>query len=267
MVVRRPGSALVLALWVALLLGAAGVAVVRLAAGGAGTASIEADLARARAAAEGGIWAAATRLAALPSAGARPPVLALEFPLGAAQVRLRASDEDGRIDINAAPAPLLEALFRTGAGLPMPESMALTAAALRWRESATRSAPPGEAPRPGPPFRTVGELAALPGLSPELAEVLRPLVTVHTARPRPAPEAAPPAVLAVLETAEGSLGPASASRPGLRTPGAAPSGAGSRQSWRIEAEARVGATRAAVMAVIQLAPAEGLPGRVLEWRP
>ena len=105
---EAPGSALVLALWLALLLGVAGIAATRLAATGAGAARLEADLARARAAAEGGIWAAAHQLAAMPRQS-RPHPADFAFALGGIPVVVRATDEDGRLDLNAAPEALLVA--------------------------------------------------------------------------------------------------------------------------------------------------------------
>ena len=55
---------------------------------------------------------------------------------------------------------------------------------------------------------------------------------------------------------------------GLRTPQPGGSGGpGRRTTWRIEAEARLGAVTARTTAVLALAPGGGMPGQVLEWRP
>ncbi|MBK1660395.1 hypothetical protein [Paracraurococcus ruber] len=249
---RRRGAALVLALWLALLLGVAGIAVVRLAATGAGEARVEVDLAAARAAAEGGVWAAAHQLAAM-GREQRPPLHGLDLRIGAAMVAVRAEDEDGRPDLNAAPEPLLAALFRL-AGLP---AEAATDSALRlvaWREA---SEPGGQRHR----LRLVSELDAVPGVPPGLAEAVRDLATTHTGRAAPAPEAAPAALRDLLAPQGAPM------RPGLRTPQrAGTASSGRRQVWRILAEARQGAVTARIAAVLDLTPGDGMPGRVLEWQ-
>lgn len=242
----------------ALLLGVAGTAAMRLAAGGAGAAQVEADLAQARAAAEAGIWAAAHRLGAQPR-DARPPLLEFAFVLGGSQVGIRAVDEDGRLDLNAAPEPLLMALFQS-TGLEAPAAAGLAARVVAWREPER-----GPGRGQGGPFRSIAELGAVPGLGTPLAEALRDVVTVHTGRPQPAPEAAAPALLAVLRPSAAAEVPAPAR--GLRTPQPQGSGtAGRRSIWRIEAAARQRGVVARVAAVVVLAPAGGMPGRVLEWQ-
>jgi DNA uptake protein ComE-like DNA-binding protein len=248
------GSALIFALWIALLVGVAGVAAMRLAATGAGAVQIEADLARARAAAEGGIWAMAHHLA---QAGEPSPRLALNFPVGSTQVAVVASDEDGRVDLNAAAAPLLRALFRT-VGLPEPEAVALAEQVMRRREAAGRSKA----------FRTVDELAAVPGAPPGLVEAVEALATVHTGLAAPAIHVAPPALAAVLRAAEGNDGSRVASAQGsFRTPSSLRGGAGRRRVWRIEAAFVYGAVTARIRAVMLTEPGNGMPGRVLDWDP
>ena len=259
---RGRGSALVLALWIALLLGVAGLAATRLAALGAGSARVEMDLARARAAAESGIWAGAHLLAAQPRE-ARPPQAKFAFALGGAQVAVRATDEDGRLDLNAAPEALLAALLQA-TGLAEREAAELAMRVAEWRRSERQGA--GRGPDGPGPFRSTGELGAVPGLGMARAEALRPLLTVHTGRGQPAAEAAPPALQAILGQA--ARNPAPPSGRGLRTPQPGGSGGpGRRLTWRIEAEARLGATTARITAVLALAPGGGLPGQVLEWRP
>lgn len=256
----RPGSALVLALWLALLLGVLAMAATRLASSGAGAAQVEADLARARAAAEGGVWAALHRLNAMPLE-ARPPVFEISFPLGGVQVFVRASDEDGRLDLNAAQPALFAALFQS-AGLSEPDAARLTAALRARRDAASRSRDDA-APRAA--FATTGELAALPGLPAGLIGVLRPLVTVHSGRSQPATEAAPPMLAAVLDAVYEREALITGVGSGLRTPSAGER-AGGRMTWRLEATGRLGATEGRVLAVVELGPTAGLPGRVLEWQ-
>jgi general secretion pathway protein K len=249
------GSALVLALWVALLLGVAGMAAVRLAATGAGASQVEIDLARARAAAEGGLWAAAQRIAALQPRDQRPPVVAFEMPIGGAAVSVQAMDEDGRIDLNAAPEPLLAALFRL-AGRPAPEAAAAAARLVAWRQANNSG---GRRHR----LHAAADLDAALGAAPGLAVAVRGVATTHTGRAAPAPEAAPAAVRAALIRQDDTGSP---SRPGLRTPQPQGGGAGRRAVWRVTAEARYGAVVARMAAVLDLTPTPGMPGRVLEWR-
>jgi general secretion pathway protein K len=257
---RARGSALVIALWVTLLLGVAGMAAVRLAATGAGGAQVEADLARARAAAEGGIWAAAQRVGTRPR-DQRPPVVAFEFPLGGAAVSARAEDEDGRLDLNAAPEPLLAAAFRA-AGLPAPEAEAAAARLVAWREAGDD---PGGRRRK---LHAVADLDAALGGKPALSEAVRGVATTHTGRAAPASEAAPPALRAALAHRDDPAASSPPPRAGLRTPQPQGSGgAGRRTIWRVTAEARYGAVTARMAAVLDLTPAgPGMPGRVLEWR-
>jgi general secretion pathway protein K len=250
---RARGYVLPLALWLALLLGTAAVAAMRLAGAGAGVAQLEAGLARARAAAEGGAWDALHRLAALP-AEARPPVLDLSLALGGGPVRVRAHDEDGRLDLNAAPAPLLAAVLEA-LGLD-----AVAAAQAAERVVAHRAAAPE-----GRGFATVGEVAALPGITPALAAALAEVATVHSARPRPAAEAAPPVLAALLPEAAAEEAWRRQALPGLRTPAAGPARSGRRMVWRVQAEARQGGVSGRVEAVVVLGARNGMPGRVLEW--
>jgi hypothetical protein len=259
MPVRR-GAALVVALWLALLLGALAMAAARLAASGAGGAQVQADLARARAAAEGGAWAALHRLAALPAA-ARPPVAELALPVGGIAVRVVARDEDGRLDLNAAPTALLGALLRA-TGLPE-EQAALAAEAAEERRRRARQ-PIGQPPRPA--FATVSELAVLPGLDAARLALVAPLVTVHTRLARPAADAAPPALSAILQAAEGEAAWTRELHPALRTPATTAGRSGRRQVWRVEASAEMGVAVGWVTAIVTLGPAGGMPGRVLEWQ-
>jgi hypothetical protein len=177
------------------------------------------------------------------------------MPLGGALVSVQAVDEDGRLDLNAAPEPLLAALFRL-VGRPAPEAAAAAARLVAWREA---SDPSGRRRR----LNAVVDLdAALSGPR-GLAEAVSGAATTHTGRAIPAPEA-PPAVWMNLAPQDDAVAPP---RTGLRTP--QPQGGGGpgrRALWRVTAEARYGAVAARMAAVLDLTPAPGMPGRVLEWR-
>ncbi|HEY8610761.1 MAG TPA: hypothetical protein VIL69_05645 [Roseomonas sp.] len=269
---ERDGYALVFALWIALLVGVTGIVATRLAASGAGAARIEADLARARAAAEGGVWAAAHRLAVQPTA-ARPPRDAFAFTLNGSEIAVEVADEEGRVDLNAAPESLLADLFRVS-GLPDPEAAILAARVVEWRDPANQRRRDEAGRQDGGrgagssrlAFRSTGELAAVPGMSRALVEALRGAVTIHTGRARPAEDSAPAPVLAMLRLSQ-DISPVQSRATGLRTPSAGRgSTAGRRVIWRIESRARSGAVEARVAAVMEIAPGNGMPGRVLEWR-
>ena len=203
----------------------------------------------------GGPWAAAHRLAAEPLAS-RPPRAEFAFPIGQSEAVVRAADEDGRIDLNAAGEPLLAALFRT-AGMEERSAGALARALVDRRAV--------EAHRAG--LRAVGELAALPGGTLALAEAVRGAATIHTGRARPVAEAAPGMAAAALALEARAMPPLPSRSGGLRTPSLAQGEAGRRMIWRIEATGRSGAVEAHLAAVLQIAPGDGMPGRVLEWQP
>ncbi|MCR0983627.1 general secretion pathway protein GspK [Roseomonas populi] len=266
---RREGSALVFALWIALLVGVLGTVAMRLAAAGAGASRIEVDLAAARAAAEGGIWAAAHRLA-LQEPAARPPSAAFAFPLGRSEVAVQAADEEGRVDLNAAPEPLLAALFRA-VGVEERAAGVLAGQVVEWRtQSPAQRMPAGdarEADQRRPTFRSTSDLAAIPGVTPALVAAVRDGVTVHTGRSWPARSSAPPLVQAALLQADDARSTMPARAGVLRTPSASSGEAGRRVIWRIEARAQTGAVEARVTAVVNVAAANGVLGRVLEWQP
>jgi general secretion pathway protein K len=265
----RRGSALVFALWVALLIGIVGTISMRLAAQGAGAARIEADLARARAAAEGGIWLAAHRLATQ-EPGSRLSAAGFDLRLAGSEVSVQALDEDGRIDLNAVPEPLLAAMFRT-VGVVEPDATILAGRVVEWRAPAMGSSrlpvlASSTDRRADARFRASSQLAAVPGISMALAEALRAGVTVHTGGSWPAQASAPPLVQAVLNNFTANQTPAPARDGSSRSIPSARANLGRRVIWRIRAQARYGATQASVSAVMNLTPTEGMPGRVLEWR-
>ncbi|MBP0444560.1 general secretion pathway protein GspK [Roseomonas sp. SSH11] len=265
---ERRGFALVFALWIALLLGVAGTVVTRLSSADAGAARIEADLAAARSAAEGGIWYAAHQLAAR-EISARPPRSRFTIALGGAGVVVDTVDEDGRIDLNTAPEPLIAAMFQA-AGLEEPAARQLASRVLDWRDPLSSLRPRTAGTGGGGPrrqaFVTANELALIPGVGLALAEALEGAVTVHTNSSYPAWEAAPPAVQAILQHAAGEMPDrqAQAGRPGNAA--SMGSRAGRRMIWRIRSSAQRGAVTAHVDAVVMLAPNAGTPGRILMWR-
>ncbi|HLH87365.1 MAG TPA: type II secretion system protein GspK [Xanthobacteraceae bacterium] len=138
----------------------------------------------------------------------RPPAGQFDFRLGRATVLVGFSSEAGRIDLNAAPKPLLASLFVTLGARPQ-DAEGYADRVLAWRGTAAgnasqdteadayRSAGLNYAPRHAP-FQDVGELWLVLGLPPALVERALPYVTVFSGIPQVNVLAAPPLVLAAL---------------------------------------------------------------------
>jgi len=130
------------------------------------------------------------------------------WEFGTAKVTLRMVDVAGKLDLNAADAPLLAALIRA-VGASAERAEALAAALVDWRDADDFTQPQGAeraqyaaaglpyAPK-NAPFESVSELPLVLGMDAELYARLRPHVTVHSGLPLPDPRLATPAVLAAL---------------------------------------------------------------------
>ena len=138
----------------------------------------------------------------------RPPVGRFDFRMGRATVLVDFGSEAGRIDLNAAPKPLLASLFVTLGARPADADNDADHV-LAWRGAATqnggqdteaeayRVAGLNYAPRHAP-FQDVGELWLVLGLPPPLVERALPYVTVFSGVGQVNVLAAPPLVLAAL---------------------------------------------------------------------
>lgn len=206
---RARGVALLLVLWVTALLGIllGGFVVI------ARTDSLQTrhlvDATRARYAAEAGIARVAYELRRADPltrwvADGRP----YEFAFEDATVRVRITDESGKIDLNAVDESILVALFNALTG-DARRAQALAAAVMDWRDADDLVRPDGaELPEYraagldyGPSqtgFLTIGELQQVLGMDYELYRRLEPLITVYSRMPRPNPAYAPAAVLQAL---------------------------------------------------------------------
>jgi general secretion pathway protein K len=123
-----------------------------------------------------------------------------------ANVVLTLIDTGGLVDLNAAPAALLEQLLR-GIGVDKEGAVDISAAILEFRttsESASSGNRGNEATAGTPHspkhalFESASELDQVRGLTPELYARLRPLVTVHSRLPGFDPNAAPLELLALF---------------------------------------------------------------------
>ena len=126
-----------------------------------------------------------------------------------ATLTLRIVDESGKVDLNAAPAPLLAALLvAAGAEAELAERVA--GAIVDWRDVDDLGQPVGAAEDPqyaaaglpygakDAPFQDVGELQQVLGMTPALYAAVAPHVTVYSAMPSPDPRYAGAVVLQAL---------------------------------------------------------------------
>jgi general secretion pathway protein K len=138
--------------------------------------------------------------------------------IGDADVVVALTDEDGRINPNSAPLPLLTALLRR-IGVEPGAAAEIAAAMVDWRSPAPAASPLGAKLTqyraaglawgpPGKPFRSAGELALVRGMTPALAASLRSHISVFTAG-APDPALTDPVVRAALADANGGIVPPS----------------------------------------------------------
>jgi general secretion pathway protein K len=166
------------------------------------------DAARARALAEAGVARATAALIDTDpkrqwAADGRP----YEFAFDGGSVRLRLQDENGKIDINAAPLELIAGLCAEFEIDPGVAAALVQGIAARRRAAAAAASSAGQTLGFGPPsmqsrqaaaFSTVEELRQLPSLDQASFERLRPFLTVYSESPRVDPAVAPREVLLAL---------------------------------------------------------------------
>jgi general secretion pathway protein K len=138
----------------------------------------------------------------------RPTKGDFAFRMGRARVAVEFRSEAARIDLNAAPKPLLAGLF-VALGADHDDAEFYAERIVGWRSSnagladqtdeaaAYRTAGLGYAPRQGP-FANVGELWLVRGLPPALVERALPCVTVFSGLPTVNVLDAPQEVVAAL---------------------------------------------------------------------
>ena len=132
-------------------------------------------------------------------------------------IAVSVTDEAGKVDLNAAPEPLLIALL-AGVGLPADDARAKAAAIIDYRDGddivsvlGAEKAQYAEAHRVGPKnaaFDLASELASVLGFDEGLAARLVPYVTVGSQSPGIDPRVAPAGLIGLLgKGAEGINGP------------------------------------------------------------
>ena len=186
------------------------------------------------------------------------------FALGEGYVGVVVRNENGKINPNIAPTPLLAALLRqVGVAQDGADSMAAAIAERVKPPPAAPTAAPGTSaanPR-SRPFATIDDLRDVPGITPKLLNALRPHVSVYASLPLPDADAADDVVAAALADYQSRISQTP------RPPQPQSAANLNRVTLSIVAEARVrsGATfiRSAVVRINDAAPQGYI---VLRWR-
>lgn len=137
------------------------------------------------------------------------------FDYAGAAIEIQVIDESGKLDINAAELPLLEAFLR-GNGIEELDAQSLAAAIVDWRDPDDLVLPNGAedgeyaaAGRSYGPrnalFDTLSELQQVLGMDHDLYRRLAPSLTIHSGMSMPNPAFAPEAVLLALPGVDPAL--------------------------------------------------------------
>lgn len=196
------------------------------------------------------------------------------FHYAGATVTVRAIDESGKVDLNAASPEVLLALFEA-AGLEPVQAQALAERVVDWRTlpgvdtaggrndylAAGRSYAPRHAP-----FASVEELQMVLGMTPSLYQSLAPVLTIWSDSASPNPNTAPPLALAAIPgmTPEQRKQIEAARQQNAKDPQLV-LGGGTTHSIRSEATLADG-TRAILRATIRLQGGQVQPYAVLRWQ-
>lgn len=214
-----------------------------------------------------------------------PDGRAYPWSFGEAEIEVRLVDENGKIDLNQADPPLLEALFQA-LGVDQERAARLASAILDWRDpdSLTQANGGGEdddyaaAERPygakDASFESVAELEQVLGMTPELYALAAPHLTVYSGRTRPDPAFATSEVLQAmgLDAAQviarrRAWDPGSGA-PAPMLPGGEPLVSGNSGTYSIDSRARLRDGREAVLRVVVRTGGTGVPGSAytpLRW--
>ncbi len=165
---------------------------------------------QARYAAEGGIEVATIRLSNPdPLLQWVPDNRVYQYTVDKTRIEIRTVDESGKVDINVAPAEVIQPLL-LAVGVDELKAQSITSAIMDWRDPDDLLTLPGGAEDPqysaaqrpygakDGAFQTISELQQVLGVTPELYAKLKPLITIYSGMDRPNPSFAPPEVLAAL---------------------------------------------------------------------
>ncbi len=202
MPVRQRGIALVVVLWAAIILALLAGGVLRLSRGDLNLTRNLIESTHAELAADSALWTAVYTIVNGEADAWRSDGTVYAWRFGDAEVRVRVTDELGRIDINVAAPELLAGLF-AAAGAEPEEANSLADAVVAYRdEKVERISGSDVDPRSGAlgvGFAVVDELEQVPGMPPQLYRQIAPAITVYTGQPRPRAEVASPLVVAATE--------------------------------------------------------------------
>ena len=197
-----------------------------------------------------------------------------------AEIEVRITDENGKVDLNQAPMPLLTSLLRA-VGMEQMEAGRLAGAIADWRDPDSLTQPSGgaedadyaAADRPygakDAEFESIAELEQVLGFTPELYARIQPLVTVYSGLPQPDTAFAPAEVLDAL----GMDGAALVDRRRTVDPvtGLSPDAAGLANrsgTYSIHSRAQLADGRESGLRVVVRAGGNGVPGMAytaLRW--
>jgi general secretion pathway protein K len=210
-----------------------------------------------------------------------------QWRYGGAEVEIRIVDENGKVDLNQAAAPLLAALLAALEVEPA-QAQRLAAAIVDWRDSdpltqAAGGAEDGDYASAGlpygakdAPFEGIAELEQVLGFTPELYDEIAPYVTVYSGLAQPVPQFAAAPVLdalgldgAAIVEQRGQLDPVTGLPPAGAggVPGGLGLGGGSG-TYSIDSRARLADGREARLRVV-LRMGGGMPGSpytALRWQ-
>ena len=294
---RSRGLALISVLWVVALLSVLAIGILHTGRTDAQLARNLVEAAQAEALADGAIEVALAHLMApISSGGWRQDGATYGWRTDGGEVRVRITEEAGKIDLNAAPDELLVALLQAS-GLERTEAARLAATIIDFRDEDKLPGPGGaEDPdylRAGAPhgardasFYIIDELQQVLGVSAAVYSRIAPALTVHSGRQFPVGASAPRIVREALliedPGADGDLLPAEELSPGFdievrsTTPTLLDDGpvraedqAGEEQApLLIRSEARLdgGARFAREAIAVPVPDTPAAPYLILEWR-
>ena len=183
--------------------------------------------------------------------------------LGGGELFITLRDENGLIDPNRAPEPLVAALFQV-VGLPAEQARELAARITDWidpddtprtqgaERAAYRQAGLLHVP-PNAPLESLNELANLLGMTPEILALVRPHLTVFSEAARPDPRHASIVVRRSVALAAGWAEPVTG-QPGRGQPGGGQLGGGQPGGGQPSGDAAVApASTATVLRVVSTA--------------
>jgi general secretion pathway protein K len=262
---RESGMALLVVLWTLLLLAVIAASLGTQARKQGYLARNAAALARAEAAADGGVVRGVAALMD-PSVEQRWAADGSphRFMLDGIEIEVRIVDEAGKVDLNTGAPELLASLLEVvGAGNE--EALAIASAVAEQRSGAASGQPRG--------FETPAELLVIPGMTPALFERIAPFVTVLTHARGVDPSVAQRAVLLALAgrdagAADAMLAARTAADGG--TPAAVPPGDRVTESqhavYAIGSVATAGSASFARQAIVRLTHSADLPFLVHSWQ-